>query len=214
MALLSTQKQITTSPMKKYKVIEREGDKFLEELSTMERPKPAMGNNFYKIGELKAYEQHLASLQTIPISKEYKDYWSVDEIVSENEFEIQQLTKLDGEKGAARVVPKNIIPRRIRLDLMKPAELSIYNAVQEVEKLGADVLLTEAVNLLQQARDKVSDHIDKTEGIKSTMPIPQKKTCTGKNCINPAIGDYNGYGAYACQYHMDKWNDYFDEYYR
>jgi hypothetical protein len=82
---------------------------------------------------------------------------------------------LDGYEGADLAVPKNIIPRRIRLDLMKPAELSIYNAVQEVEKLGADVLLTEAVNLLQQARDKVSDHIDKTEGIKSTMPIPQKR---------------------------------------
>jgi hypothetical protein len=203
--------------MKKYKVIEQEADKFLKELPTMERP------DFYRWSSginpasfmdiIDEYEKHLAATESqpiIPISKEYKDYWSVGDEVSEDEFEIK--TKNPGLYERDLAVPKNIIPRRIRLDLMKPAELLIYNAVQEVEKLGADVLLTEAVNLLQQARDKVSDHIDKTEGIKSTMPIPQEKTCTGKNCTNPAIGDYNGYGAYACQYHMDKWNDYFDYY--
>lgn len=52
------------------------------------------------------------------------------------------------------------IPRRIRLDRMSTAERLIYDAVQEVERVGADVRLTEAVILLQQARDKVADYVD------------------------------------------------------
>lgn len=54
----------------------------------------------------------------------------------------------------------NNIPRRIRIDLMKPAELAIYNAMQEVEKLGADIRLTTAVIKLQEASTLVSDYID------------------------------------------------------
>jgi hypothetical protein len=54
----------------------------------------------------------------------------------------------------------NGIPRRIQLDHCTSAELAIVNAVNEVEKLGADVLLTDAVVLLQQARDKVADFVD------------------------------------------------------
>lgn len=52
------------------------------------------------------------------------------------------------------------IPRRNRLYLNEPAEIAIRAAVDEVEKLGADTRLTEAINLLQQAREKVADHID------------------------------------------------------
>lgn len=50
--------------------------------------------------------------------------------------------------------------RRIRLDLMSPAELAIYNAVQEVEKMAADVRLTHAVIKLSEARALVADFID------------------------------------------------------
>jgi hypothetical protein len=50
--------------------------------------------------------------------------------------------------------------RRNRLDLNTPAELSIYNAIQEVEKVGADIKLTEAVNMLSKARELVADYID------------------------------------------------------
>lgn len=50
--------------------------------------------------------------------------------------------------------------RRIRLDLMKPAEVAIYVAMNEVEKLPADIKLTEAVTLLAKAKDLVSDFID------------------------------------------------------
>jgi hypothetical protein len=52
------------------------------------------------------------------------------------------------------------IPRRIRLELNEPAELAIRNAVNLVERLGADTRLTKASILLQQARELVADYID------------------------------------------------------
>jgi hypothetical protein len=52
------------------------------------------------------------------------------------------------------------IPRRAHLDLNTPAELAIRDAVNAVERMGADVLLTEAVVLLGQAREKVADYVD------------------------------------------------------
>jgi hypothetical protein len=53
------------------------------------------------------------------------------------------------------------IPRRIRIDLNTPEELRIRECVLEVEKLGADPLLTDVVVLLQQARERLADWIDK-----------------------------------------------------
>jgi len=55
---------------------------------------------------------------------------------------------------------KNEFPRRSILSSMVPAEVAIYNAVEEVEKLAADVRLTEAVILLTKARSLVADFID------------------------------------------------------
>ena len=55
---------------------------------------------------------------------------------------------------------ENDIPRRNRIDRMIPAELAIREAVHEVEEAGAHPLLTEAVNLLSLAKDKVSDWHD------------------------------------------------------
>lgn len=52
------------------------------------------------------------------------------------------------------------IPRRIQLDRFTPAERAIYDAVQAVEAMAADVRLTDAVILLQAARDSVADYID------------------------------------------------------
>lgn len=51
--------------------------------------------------------------------------------------------------------------RRNRLDLMTEAERSIHNAVMEVEKIGADIKLTEAIIHLQDAKKLVSDYLDK-----------------------------------------------------
>ena len=52
------------------------------------------------------------------------------------------------------------IPRRHRIDHLIPAELAITSAMNAVEHLGADVLLTEAVILLQEARNKVADFLE------------------------------------------------------
>jgi len=52
------------------------------------------------------------------------------------------------------------VPRRSRLDLNTPAEKIIYDAIQVVEKVGADVKLTEAVMLLSKARYLVADFVD------------------------------------------------------
>lgn len=38
--------------------------------------------------------------------------------------------------------------------------------------------------------------------------------CTSKGCNEPSVGDYNGCGDHACEYHMRKWNDEFDEEYK
>ena len=51
-------------------------------------------------------------------------------------------------------------PRRSKIYLNTPAELAIRNAVEEIEKIGADEKLTDAINLLWQAKELVSDFID------------------------------------------------------
>jgi hypothetical protein len=55
------------------------------------------------------------------------------------------------------------IPRRIRIDQFVQAERAIYDAVQAVEAMPADVRLTDAVILLGQARSKVADYVDGAE---------------------------------------------------
>ncbi len=52
------------------------------------------------------------------------------------------------------------LPRRIQIQKFTPAERAIYDAVQVVESAGCHPLLTDAVNLLQQARAKVADFVD------------------------------------------------------
>lgn len=52
------------------------------------------------------------------------------------------------------------IPRRSQLDKMIPVEMAIYDLVQEVEEMPPSPILTEAVNLLQKAREKVADWED------------------------------------------------------
>lgn len=46
------------------------------------------------------------------------------------------------------------------MDLWQPAELAIHDAMQAVEKMPADIRLTNAVILLIKAKDLVSDFID------------------------------------------------------
>jgi hypothetical protein len=54
----------------------------------------------------------------------------------------------------------NGFPRKINLHLNVPAEIAVRRAVDEVEKLGADTRLTDAVILLQQAQDKIALYVD------------------------------------------------------
>lgn len=63
------------------------------------------------------------------------------------------------------------LERRIKLWLNSPAELAIRKAMNEVESIGASVILTEAVIHLNQALNKVADYIDANSDITlDTMP--------------------------------------------
>ncbi len=53
------------------------------------------------------------------------------------------------------------ISRRCQLDKFYKEEMIIWKAMQAVEEMPADPLLTDAVNFLMQAKDKVSDYYDK-----------------------------------------------------
>jgi len=55
------------------------------------------------------------------------------------------------------------IPRRARIDKFVPAEKAIFDAVDAVEGLPPDERLTDAVVLLQRARDLVADFVDGIE---------------------------------------------------
>lgn len=55
---------------------------------------------------------------------------------------------------------ENEIPRRVDLSQNTAAELSIYDAIQAVEKAGAHPKLTEAIILLQKAKEAVADFVD------------------------------------------------------
>lgn len=71
----------------------------------------------------------------------------------------------DSWKLGQRVVKEESmnIPRRIDLLRNTPAELAIRHALDQVELMGCHELLTEAVVLLGQAREKVADYVDRLE---------------------------------------------------
>jgi hypothetical protein len=66
------------------------------------------------------------------------------------------------------------IPRRIQLLRLTPAEKAIADAVQAVEDVGAHPWLTDAVILLQQARDKVADYVDQIKPAASELPSSER----------------------------------------
>jgi hypothetical protein len=57
----------------------------------------------------------------------------------------------------------NEIPRRNQLNKNVEAELAINIAISEVEKLPADVRLTDAVMKLTEAFNLVADYVDATQ---------------------------------------------------
>lgn len=56
-----------------------------------------------------------------------------------------------------------MIPRRCQLEHLSKGELAIWEATHAVEDMGCDVRLTDAVVLLQAARDSVADFVDGIE---------------------------------------------------
>jgi hypothetical protein len=56
------------------------------------------------------------------------------------------------------------MPRRCCIDANHAAELAIRAAVREVESLGADPLLTDAVTKLTQAQERVADWLEGLSG--------------------------------------------------
>lgn len=76
------------------------------------------------------------------------------------------------------------ILRRNRLDLNTPAELAIRLAMLEVEKIGADAKLTEAVILLGMAKDCVADFVDKVDEIQPELHYYKCPECGAFNASN------------------------------
>lgn len=68
-----------------------------------------------------------------------------------------------GEVLGMNDIPESAIPRRNRIDKFTAAEKAIWEAIAVVECAGAHPLLTDAVVLLSQAKDKVSDFVDHHE---------------------------------------------------
>jgi hypothetical protein len=67
----------------------------------------------------------------------------------------------DFERNSAETSSIDLtIPRRIDVRRNTPAELAIRAAVDAVEMAGCHPLLTAAVILLAQAREKVADFVD------------------------------------------------------
>jgi hypothetical protein len=76
--------------------------------------------------------------------------------------------------GSVPMPNKYGFPRRACLDEMTPAEIVIRNALIEVEKLPGDVRLTDAVNLLDAARESVADYVDGIEKRRTVTVIEGK----------------------------------------
>ena len=68
-------------------------------------------------------------------------------------------------------------PRRIRMDRWAPAEHAIHEAVEAVERTGADVRLTRAVMLLQEARTLVADFVDDDEAPAPQLQVRDRPRC-------------------------------------
>jgi hypothetical protein len=75
----------------------------------------------------------------------------------------------ESQKQSAKALTPDGFPRRCYVDKMVPAELAITQAMYAVEAMPPDVRLTDAVTLLDKAREKVADFVD---GLKAE-PVPE-----------------------------------------
>lgn len=69
-----------------------------------------------------------------------------------------------GPRGGQPPATVEGFPRRSRIDLLEPLEKELYDVMQHVEEAGADPLLTDAVVLLAEARERVADWLEKRKG--------------------------------------------------
>jgi hypothetical protein len=63
------------------------------------------------------------------------------------------------------------IPRRSRIDLYTTTEKILANSIEAIENLGADPLLTEAISLVQLAKNKVSDYEERQPKVKRARAL-------------------------------------------
>ena len=63
--------------------------------------------------------------------------------------------------------PAASTPRRAQLDKLSAAEIMIGVAMEAVNEAGCDPVLTEAILLLGEAKDKVANYVDATGEVKS-----------------------------------------------
>ena len=64
------------------------------------------------------------------------------------------------------------IPRRNQMQQWCEAEHKIQDAVDAIERMGADLRLTDAVVLLGAARDRVADFVESVEGRRTVLGFP------------------------------------------
>jgi len=103
-------------------------------------------------------------------------------------------------------------PRRSRLNWNTRAELAIRDAIHAVEAAGCHELLTEAVTLLGEAKDKVADFVERDDPHKAiTLPYCiycGEKGCTTNHRAVPGPGPVPNYRsccgkivmAYGCEH--------------
>ncbi len=60
------------------------------------------------------------------------------------------------------------MPRRCRLECLTPIEKALQNITIQIEQEGAHPLLTDAVVLIEQARDKMADFVE----LPKEKPLP------------------------------------------
>ncbi len=101
-------------------------------------------------------------------------------------FDIQSCTCLTG------VRPMNV-PRRNQINKFSDAEEAIWEAVGAVEAAGADVRLTDAVVLLQAARDSVADFVDGIMRRRTVSEGPDLGDCI--DVLRAAIAETEDAGA-------------------
>lgn len=99
------------------------------------------------------------------------------------------------------------VPRRINVDLNTSAELAIREAVRVVENAGAHPLLTDAVVLLAQGREKVADWVDQQPAVKVSDWCEYRYSGEDGRCTNLATVGYPAMGGgfvMLCDSHGEK----------